>query len=202
MIKALDEPHAEANSSFIHAVINMVGMLIGLGQLSTPFALENVGWASSFLLVSLGVIGAYTSHLLRRCLDENPKLRSYTDIRDAAYGHQSWVIAATFIYLEIFMVLLSYTISLHDNLTIVFAGTRIVVPWPNLSASQLLTTIAILVALPSLWLRDLLYIFPVVWRNPHVYPHLHLRGLDCNLRRNSIRPPHPCTSSPQHSRHI
>ncbi|KAK2997367.1 hypothetical protein RJ639_025391, partial [Escallonia herrerae] len=35
------EHHAGANSSFLHAVINMVGMLIGLGQLSTPYALEN-----------------------------------------------------------------------------------------------------------------------------------------------------------------
>ncbi|KAI4341191.1 hypothetical protein MLD38_025947 [Melastoma candidum] len=154
-IKALDGPCAGANSSFIHAVINMVGMLIGLGQLSTPFALENGGWASSFLLVSLGIIGAYTSHLLGRCLDKNPKLRSYTDIGDAAYGCRGRVIAATFIYLEIFMALVSYTISLHDNLAIVFAGTRIMAPWPNLSTSQLLTMIAVLVALPSLWIRDL-----------------------------------------------
>ncbi|KAK7837214.1 amino acid transporter avt1h [Quercus suber] len=53
-----------ANGSFAHAVINMIGMLIGLGQLSTPYALERGGWVSAFLLIGLGIICAYTSHLL------------------------------------------------------------------------------------------------------------------------------------------
>ncbi|GAB4844016.1 hypothetical protein Ancab_013980 [Ancistrocladus abbreviatus] len=70
----------KANSSFFHSVINMIGMLIGLGQLSIPYALENGGWASAFLLVGLGIICAYSTHLLGKCLDKNPKLRSYTDI--------------------------------------------------------------------------------------------------------------------------
>ncbi|KAJ6403888.1 hypothetical protein OIU84_012145 [Salix udensis] len=53
------EDHTVANSSFAHSAINMIGMLIGLGQLSSPYALENGGWASAFLLVGLGVISAY-----------------------------------------------------------------------------------------------------------------------------------------------
>lgn len=53
------------------------------------------------------------------------------------------------------MALVSYTISLHDNLITVFTGTRIQLPKYVLPPSQLLTVIAVLVALPSLWLRDL-----------------------------------------------
>ncbi|XP_038721932.1 amino acid transporter AVT1H [Tripterygium wilfordii] len=151
-----DTNNSEANSSFGHAVINMIGMLIGLGQLSTPYALENGGWTSAFLLIGLGVICAYTSHLLGICLEKNPKSRSYTDIGHNAFGKRGRAIAATFIYLEIFMALVSYTICLHDNLVTVFLGKQIKVPfWVKLSSSQLLTVIAILVALPSLWLRDL-----------------------------------------------
>ncbi|XP_059632839.1 amino acid transporter AVT1H-like [Cornus florida] len=152
---AVNEVDVEANSSFAHAVINMVGMLIGLGQLSTPYALENGGWASAFLLVGLGVICAYGSHLLGKCLDMNPKSRNYSDIGHNAFGTKGRVIATTFIYLEIFMALVSYTISLHDNLTTVFMGTHFNLSWTNLSTSQLLTVMAVLVALPSLWLRDL-----------------------------------------------
>ncbi|KAF8014398.1 hypothetical protein BT93_H0280 [Corymbia citriodora subsp. variegata] len=150
-----EEKNAGANSSFAHAVINMVGMLIGLGQLSTPYALENAGWSSAFLLVGLGLVCAYTSHLLGKCLDKSPKSRSYTDIGQEAFGSKGRVIAATFIYLEIFMALVSYTISLHDNLSLVFSGTRISAQWAHMSSSQLLTVIAVLIALPSLWLRDL-----------------------------------------------
>ncbi|XP_030536667.1 amino acid transporter AVT1H [Rhodamnia argentea] len=144
-----------ANSSFAHAVINMVGMLVGLGQLSTPYALENGGWSSAFLFIGLGIICAYTSHLLGKCLEKSPKSRSYTDIGQEAYGSKGKIVAATFIYLEIFMALVSYTISLHDNLSIVFSGARIGAQWAPMSSSQLLTVIAVLIALPSLWLRDL-----------------------------------------------
>lgn len=129
--------------------------LAGLGQLSTPYALENGGWSSAFLLVGLGIVCAYTSHLLGKCLDRSPKSRSYTDIGQEAYGSKGRVIAATFVYLEIFMALVSYTISLHDNLSIVFSGTQISARWAHMSSSQLLTVIAVLIALPSLWLRNL-----------------------------------------------
>ncbi|KAF8402222.1 hypothetical protein HHK36_013174 [Tetracentron sinense] len=147
--------HMKANSSFFHAVINMIGMLIGLGQLSTPYALENGGWSSAFLLVGLGIICAYTSHLLGKCLEKNTNSRNFQDIGYQAFGMNGRVIAAMFIYMEIFMALVSYTISLSDNLNTVFAGTHVSVPWIHLSTSQLLTVMAVLVALPSLWLRDL-----------------------------------------------
>ncbi|KAG6667562.1 hypothetical protein CIPAW_01G109000 [Carya illinoinensis] len=127
------EHHADqANGSFSHVVINMIGMLIGLG-----------------------IIAAYSSLLLGKCLDKNPKLISYRDIAQQAFGTKGKFLTSTFIYMEIFMALVSYTISLHDNLITVLAGTHIKVPWTKLSTSQLLTIIAVLIALPSLWLRDL-----------------------------------------------
>ncbi|KAF9688321.1 hypothetical protein SADUNF_Sadunf02G0185300 [Salix dunnii] len=149
--------HTGANSSFAHSAINMIGMLIGLGQLSSPYALENGGWASAFLLVGLGVICAYTSHLLGKCLEKSPSSRSFADIGQHAFGSRGRFLASIFIDLEIFMTLVSYTISLHDNLMTVFAGTQLRLPiWTaELSTAQLLTIIGVLIALPSLWLRDL-----------------------------------------------
>ncbi|MQL90180.1 hypothetical protein Taro_022758 [Colocasia esculenta] len=144
-----------ADSSFAQSVINMVGMLIGLGQLSTPYALEKGGWSSAFLLVGLGVMSAYTSHIIGKCLKDNPKSKDYQDIGHDAFGTKGRVLAAAFIYLEIFMALVSYTISLSDNLALVFSGVHVRLPWLPMSTSQLLTTLAVLVALPSLWLRDL-----------------------------------------------
>ncbi|KAL4591186.1 hypothetical protein LXL04_004138 [Taraxacum kok-saghyz] len=151
------EAHStNANSSFLQSSVNMIGMLIGLGQLSTSYALENGGWISSFLLITLGIACTYTSHLLGKCLENNRKSRNYTDIGHHAFGSRGRAIAATFIYLEIFMALISYTISLHDNLKMVFLGTNVHFSWAHhLSTSQVLTVFAVLVALPSLWLRDL-----------------------------------------------
>ncbi|KAK2443302.1 Transmembrane amino acid transporter family protein [Trifolium repens] len=149
------EHDANADSSFVHAVINMVGMLIGLGQLSTPYAVEKGGWASTLLLIGLGVMCAYTSHILGKCLENNPNLTSYVDIGTQAFGSKGRYLVATFIYIEIFMALVSYTISLHDNLIIVFLGTHLKLKLAMLSTSQILTLVAILIALPSLWIRDM-----------------------------------------------
>lgn len=126
-----------------------------MGQLSTPYAVEKGGWASTLLLVGLGVICAYTSHILGKCLEKNPKLTSYVDIGNQAFGSKGRFLVATFIYMEIFMSLVSYTISLHDNLIIVFLGTHLKLKLAILSTSQLLTLVAVLIALPSLWIRDL-----------------------------------------------
>ncbi|KAK6145764.1 hypothetical protein DH2020_019633 [Rehmannia glutinosa] len=157
-LESLDDEEKDVDtnkSSFLHAVINMVGMLIGLGQLSTPYALENGGWASAFMLVGLGAACAYTSHLLGKCLQKSPKSRDYKDIGHHAFGTNGRIIAITFIYLEIFMALVSYTISLHDNLATVFLGVDLNSSWAHLTTSQFLAVIAVLVALPSLWLRNL-----------------------------------------------
>lgn len=126
---------------------------VGLGQLSTPYALENGGWMSSIILVGLGIMCAYTSHLLGKCLQKNPKSKDYKDIGHQAFGTKGRIIVTCFIYLEIFMALISYTISLHDNLSIVFLNTNLKLLF-HLSTSQILTIIAILIAIPSLWLRD------------------------------------------------
>uniref|UniRef100_A0A0D9XRF2 Amino acid transporter transmembrane domain-containing protein n=1 Tax=Leersia perrieri TaxID=77586 RepID=A0A0D9XRF2_9ORYZ len=146
--------HGKPTSSFAHSVINMVGMLIGLGQLSTPYALENGGWASVFLLIGLGAMCAYTAHIIGKCLDDDPASRTYQDIGGRAFGGKGRAIASAFIYLEIFFALVSYTISLTDNLPLVFPNSG-GLAFAGLTSPQLLTVVAVLVAMPSLWIRDL-----------------------------------------------
>lgn len=117
--------------------------------------MEKAGWASVFLLIGLGVLSTYSSLLLGKCLDKSPKSKSYTDIGQQAFGSKGKVLAATLVSMEIFMTLVSYTISLHDNLITVFSGVQFRLPWAKLSTPQLLTMMAVLIALPSLWLRNL-----------------------------------------------
>lgn len=90
-----------------------------------------------------------------KCLKESAKSRDYQDIGEQAFGLKGRLLASTFLYMEIFLALVSYTISLSDNLSTIFTGTHISIPGRHLSTSQILTVIAVLVAVPSLWLRDL-----------------------------------------------
>ncbi|KAI3966523.1 hypothetical protein MKW92_002624, partial [Papaver armeniacum] len=105
-----------------------------LGQLSTAYALENGGWASCVLLVGFGFLGAYTSHLLGACLKKDDKSRNYTDIAYQAFGKNGEIVALGFIYLEIFMALVSFTISMNDNLNILVSGTHLNLSWFSLSS--------------------------------------------------------------------
>lgn len=130
-------------------------IISGLGQLSTPYAIEKGGWLSVLLLIGLGLMCTYTSHILGKCLEKNPKLTSYVDIGNQAFGSKGRYLVATLIYMDIFMALVSYTISLHDNLITVFIGTRLNLQLAKLKTSQLLTVVAVLIALPSLWIRDM-----------------------------------------------
>lgn len=135
---------------------------IGLGQLSTPYAIEKGGWGCALIfLMGLAIMCCYSCNLLVNCLKNNPKLRSYVDIGEHAFGRKGRIIASTFIYIEIFMALISYTISLHDNLSKAFEFMHNInlnhyLHLSNLlSSSQILTTLAIFIALPTLWLKDL-----------------------------------------------
>lgn len=98
---------------------------------------------------------AYSSHVIGKCLKEDSNSKSYQDIGEQAFGTKGRIIASTFIYLEIFFALVSYTISLNDNLALALSGAHIHLPWLNLSTPQILMVIAVTLALPSLWLRDL-----------------------------------------------
>lgn len=98
---------------------------------------------------------AYTAHIIGKCLDEESNSKSYQDLGEQAFGTKGRVLASTFIYLEIFFVLVSYTIALSDNLPLVFPRVHLRLPNLHTSTAQLLTVLAVLVALPSVWLRDL-----------------------------------------------
>ncbi|KAI3971083.1 hypothetical protein MKW92_028056 [Papaver armeniacum] len=150
-----DAPVATPTSTPFTTLLNMIGLLIGLGQLSTAYALQNGGWATAFLLFGLFMLGAYTSHLLGLCLATNVRLRNYSDIGFLAFGRTGRYVSLVFINLEIFMALVSFTISMTDNLSRVLDGYKFDISFFGLSTAQSLTVIAIVVCIPTVWLRNL-----------------------------------------------
>ncbi|KAI3983162.1 hypothetical protein MKX01_030884 [Papaver californicum] len=119
-------------------------------------AVPDVPIASVLILFGLFMLGAYTSHLLGICLATDVRLRSYADIEFLAFGKTGRYITLLFVNMESFMSLVSFTISMTDHLT------RILDRYPNfhisffsLSTAQSITVIAIIVSIPTVWLRNL-----------------------------------------------
>ncbi|KAI3989397.1 hypothetical protein MKX01_012943 [Papaver californicum] len=145
-----------ATSTSFTTLMNLIGLLIGLGQLSTAYALQTGGWASVFVLFGLFLLGAYTSHLLGLCLATDARLKSYADIGFRAFGRKGRYISLFFVNMESFMALVSFTISMTDHLTRVLDGYHnFHISFFSLSTAQSLTVIAIIGAIPSVWLRNL-----------------------------------------------
>ncbi|RZC47424.1 hypothetical protein C5167_040370 [Papaver somniferum] len=146
---ASKEDAKTANSSFLHSVINMTWPIInsiGLGK----------GWMGIFFR-SHRVWGIMCIHLrlLGKCIKKDEKIKSYPDIGNHAFGSTGKIVATTFIYMEVFMAPVSFTIALNDNLATVFDGKHLHISWTHLSTTKFLTIVAVIVAMPTLWLKDL-----------------------------------------------
>lgn len=78
-------PNTSNNLKSFHknAAINV---LCGIGLLSTPYALKQGGWWSLAILFIFGIITCFTGILLKRCLETSPRLQTYPDIGQAAFG--------------------------------------------------------------------------------------------------------------------
>ncbi|KAH9326979.1 hypothetical protein KI387_007157 [Taxus chinensis] len=147
---------ALGTSSFFRTTINLLGIMLGLGLLSTPYALEEGGWMSLVILFALAIICSYTAFALAGCLECDPKVLNYQDIGNQAFGIKGRVIVSTFLYVEIIFIAIGYTISLGDNIAAIFVDTQLnISSWLHLTTPRFLTIIAVLVILPTLWLRDL-----------------------------------------------
>ena len=124
-------------------------------MLASPYAVQTAGWCIIFLsLLPVPLVYFYTAILLKRCLDKFSDLRSYDDIAEKAFGKKGLIIFFVLFYLEIYSCLVSYAVSIADNL-VQIVSYQIGETGLILSNRWFLTSLAMLVVLPMTWLRDL-----------------------------------------------
>ncbi|KAK4768844.1 hypothetical protein SAY86_026994 [Trapa natans] len=142
-------------SSNGQTVLNGINVLCGVGILSTPYAASEGGWAGLAILLIFAVISYYTGILLRYCLDSQPRLETYPDIGQAAFGTAGRIAISIILYIELYVCCVEYIILESDNLSSLFPNAHINLGGFELDSHHLFALMTALAVLPTVWLRDL-----------------------------------------------
>ncbi|XP_020099134.1 vacuolar amino acid transporter 1-like [Ananas comosus] len=142
-------------TSFSRTCLNLTNAISGIGVLSMPYALSEGGWLSLGLFFFVGVLCYYTGILIQRCMHADTTIRTYPDIGEYAFGSKGKAIIASFMYLELYLVAISFLILAGDNLDKLLPGITIEISRLRIEGKQLFILVAAALILPSTWFRNL-----------------------------------------------
>ncbi|KAH0453240.1 hypothetical protein IEQ34_017564 [Dendrobium chrysotoxum] len=145
----------QRGATFARTCFNVTNALSGVGVLSIPYALSEGGWISLVLFFVVAVVCFYTGLLIQRCMDADPHIRSYSDIGEFAFGYKGRIIVGIFMYIELYLVAVSFLILEGDNLDNLFPNLEFQFLSQTIKGKQLFLLISALIVLPTTWLRNL-----------------------------------------------
>ncbi|RZC61118.1 hypothetical protein C5167_022887 [Papaver somniferum] len=130
-------------------------VLSGVGIISVPYALASGGWLTLILLFIVAAATFYTGLLIRRCMDVSPKIRTYPDIGEYAFGKKGKMMVSSFMYLELYVVATGFLILEGDNLSNLFPDMSFTIAGVTMCGQQGFVILVALVIFPSMLLTDL-----------------------------------------------
>uniref|UniRef100_A0A0D9V2K6 Amino acid transporter transmembrane domain-containing protein n=1 Tax=Leersia perrieri TaxID=77586 RepID=A0A0D9V2K6_9ORYZ len=142
-------------ASFSRTCLNLTNAVSGIGVLSMPYAVSQGGWLSLLLFVAVGAVCYYTGTLIERCMRADGSIASYPDIGQFAFGDAGRRAIAFFMYVELYLVAISFLVLEGDNLDKLFPGTTMELLGYKLHGKQLFIVLAAGVILPTTWLKNL-----------------------------------------------
>ncbi|XP_058083514.1 amino acid transporter AVT1J-like isoform X2 [Magnolia sinica] len=147
--------HPQSGTTFFRTLVNGLNALSGVGILSVPYALSEGGWLSLIPFLFVSIICCYTGLLLRRCMDADPRIKTYPDIGEYAFGSKGKITIAVFMYLELYLVAIEFLILEGDNLEKLFPNTNLEIMGFEIGGKQGFVLLTALIILPTMWLRSL-----------------------------------------------
>ncbi|KAK7838772.1 amino acid transporter avt1i [Quercus suber] len=139
--------------SLCYLIFFAVGV-VGVGILSIPYALSQGGWLTLLFLFLVAILCWYTGLLLQRCMDANPTIKNYPDIAEVAFGCKGRAIVSMFLYLELYLVAVTFLILEGDNLDKLFPDMGFKIAGLKVRGKQGFVLLTALIILPTTWLRS------------------------------------------------
>ncbi|KAE8820203.1 amino acid transporter-like [Hordeum vulgare] len=147
---------AGADASFSRTCLNLTNAVSGVGVLSMPYAVSRGGWLSLALFALVGAVCYYTGTLIERCMRADSSVATYPDVGQLAFGAAGRRTVALFMYVELYLVAISFLVLEGDNLDKLFPGASVeLLSGYQLRGKQLFIVLAGAVVLPTTWLKNL-----------------------------------------------
>ncbi|TMW55740.1 hypothetical protein Poli38472_010622 [Pythium oligandrum] len=138
--------HGRGTSTFREAVFNSINVLLGVGVLSSPFAMRSSGWLIGVpLFLFFVLVTNHTGKLLGKCLEYQEGMMTYPDIGEAAFGTRGRKLISVMFFAELFTVCVLFDILIGDTLAALL---------PAYTPSQLMVA-GFVVVMPTLWTAHL-----------------------------------------------
>ncbi|TYJ08496.1 hypothetical protein E1A91_A11G078700v1 [Gossypium mustelinum] len=150
--------HTNTSASTVNVFrtcFNGLNALSGVGILSIPYALASGGWLSLVLLFAIATAAFYAGLLIQRCMDADPRIRTYPDIGERAFGNKGRVIATVVMYIELYLVATGFLILEGDNLQNLLPDVEFEVAGVTVGGQKGFIIIVALIILPTVWLDNL-----------------------------------------------
>ncbi|KAL2809483.1 transmembrane amino acid transporter protein-domain-containing protein [Aspergillus granulosus] len=113
-------------STVPQTVFNSVNVLIGVGLLSLPLAMQHAGWVLGLLfLLFAALTTAYTAKILAKCLDVDQSLVTYADLAYISFGHHARIVISVLFCLELLGACVALVVLFADSLHVLFPGLSI-----------------------------------------------------------------------------
>jgi len=148
-------PYRATGASFSKTCLNLTNAVSGIGVLSMPYAVSQGGWLSLGLFALVGAVCYYTGTLIERCMRADSSITSYPDVGRFAFGAAGKRTIAFFMYLELYLVAISFLVLEGDNLDKLLPGASVELFGCELHGKQLFIVLAGAVILPTTWLKNL-----------------------------------------------
>ncbi|KAE8734512.1 Amino acid transporter isoform 3 [Hibiscus syriacus] len=149
-------PHSSPTPvSVFRTCFNGLNALSGVGILSIPYALASGGWLSLIFLFAIATAAFYSGLLIQRCMDTDPRIRTYPDIGERAFGDKGRLLASVVMNIELYLVATGFLILEGDNLHNLLPIGEFEVGGLTIGAKQGFIILVALIILPTVWLDNL-----------------------------------------------
>ncbi|CAO2815833.1 unnamed protein product [Amaranthus hypochondriacus] len=153
----------ESNTSSLKTIFNCANTILGNGVVVVPFALASGGWLSLIFLVIISMSATYTSLLVKRCMEFDPNIKSYTDIGKYAFGKLGKILVSIILYADLYMVTTGFLLVEGDNLHKLFPKLSLqAIGIPFIDGKSSFIIIIALLLLPTVLLSDNLSILAYI----------------------------------------